>query len=100
MNKCVGGICLPLKFEFNMIVYILIVVILGTSAVMFKSKRGKVLGIVVRFILGGAFIYLFNLIAKFVNVSLPLNPITALIIGFLEVPGFALLLILRYVIYP
>jgi inhibitor of the pro-sigma K processing machinery len=67
---------------------------------MFKSKRGKVLGIVVRFILGGAFIYLFNLIAKFVNVSLPLNPITALIIGFLEVPGFALLLILRYVIYP
>lgn len=100
MNKCVGGVDLPLKFDTNMIIYILLVVILGTSAVIFKNKRGKILGIVVRFILGGAFIYIFNLIAKLINVSVPLNPITALIIGLLEIPGFALVLILRYVIYP
>lgn len=100
MNKLVGGIVLPIKFELNMIVYIAIVVILGTSAVVFKSKRSKVLGVVVKFILGGAFLYIFNLIGKLANVSLPLNPITALIIGLLEAPGLALLLILRYVIYP
>ncbi len=100
MNKCVGGIDLPLKLDTNIIIYILLVVILGTSAVMFKNKRGKVLGVVGRFIIGGAFIYIFNLIAKVINVSLPLNPITALIIGLLEIPGFALILILRYVIYP
>lgn len=100
MNKCVGGIGLPIKFDTTMIIYILLVVILGTSAVVFKNKRGKVLGVVVRFILGGAFIYIFNLLAKLINTSIPLNPITALIIGMLEIPGLALLLILRYVIYP
>lgn len=91
---------MPFKFDTNMIIYILLVAILGTSAVIFKNKRGKVLGVVIRFILGGAFIYIFNLAAGFINISLPLNPITALILGLLELPGFALLLILRYVIYP
>lgn len=100
MNKYVGGICLPVKFDVNMIIYILLVAVLGTSAVVFKKKRGKILGIVFRFFLGGVFIYIFNLIAKLINVSLPLNPITAIIIGLLEVPGFALVLILKYVIYP
>lgn len=100
MKRCVGGIILPLKFDVNMIIYILLVAILGTSAFVFKNKRGKILGIVVKFILGGVFIYLFNLVGKFVNISVPLNPITALIIGLLEIPGFALILILRYVIYP
>lgn len=100
MNKCVGGIGLPIKFDTNMIIYIILVAILGTSAVILKNKRGKILGVVVRFILGGAFIYIFNLIAKYINVSLPLNPITALIIGLLEIPGFAFVLILKYVIYP
>lgn len=91
---------MPFKFDTNMIIYILLVAILGTSAVIFKNKRGKVLGVVIRFILGGAFIYIFNLVARFINISLPLNPITALILGLLELPGFAFLLILRYVIYP
>lgn len=100
MNKYVGGIILPFKFDTNMIIYILLVAILGTSAVIFKNKRGKVLGVVIRFILGGAFIYIFNLVARFINISLPLNPITALILGLLELPGFAFLLILKYVIYP
>lgn len=91
---------MPVEFDSNMIIYIFLVGILGTSAVVFKNKRSKVLGIVVRFILGGAFIYIFNIAAKLINTSIPFNPITALIIGLLEIPGFALLLILKYVIYP
>lgn len=100
MNKCVGGIGLPIKFDTTMIIYILLVAVLGTSAVIFKNKRGRILGIIGRFILGAAFIYIFNLAAKLINTSIPLNPLTALIIGLLEIPGLALVLILRYVIYP
>lgn len=91
---------MPVKFEFNMIIYILLVVILGTSAVIFKNKRGKILGVIGRFILGAAFIYIFNLAAKLINTSIPLNPINALILGLLELPGLALILIIRYIIYP
>lgn len=100
MNKCVGGINVPVKFEFNMIIYILLVVILGTSAVIFKNKRGKILGVIGRVILGAAFIYIFNLAARLINTSIPLNPINALILGLLELPGLALILIIRYIIYP
>ncbi len=100
MNKYVGGITLPVKFDATIMIYILLVALLGISAVIFKNKRGKILGIIGRFIIGAAFIYIFNLAAKLINTSIPLNPITALIIGLLEIPGLALVLILRYIIYP
>ena len=91
---------MPVKFDATIMIYILLVALLGISAVIFKNKRGKILGIIGRFIIGAAFIYIFNLAAKLINTSIPLNPITALIIGLLEIPGLALVLILRYIIYP
>ncbi|MGI6036567.1 MAG: pro-sigmaK processing inhibitor BofA family protein [Limnochordia bacterium] len=48
-------------------------------------------------VIGGLLLWLVNLLGMFVGVYLPINPITALVAGFLGIPGVILLLVLRYV---
>lgn len=40
----------------------------------------------------------FNLIGEFFDLYLPINPITALVAGFLGIPGIVLLLALQYLL--
>lgn len=47
-------------------------------------------------LLGGLLIALVNFIGSFFNFYLPINPISALIAGFLGLPGVILLIILHY----
>jgi inhibitor of the pro-sigma K processing machinery len=55
---------------------------------------------VFRVFLQGAFgalgIYLFNLIAAYWNLAIPLNPFNCLFTGFLGIPGLLSLLVIRY----
>lgn len=88
------------KIDTNILIYIIIVIILGAVSIITKNKGRYVFKIITRFILGGAFIYLFNLLGRYSGVTLPLNPITALLTGVLEIPGFALIFIIKYAIFP
>ncbi|HHY46194.1 MAG TPA: pro-sigmaK processing inhibitor BofA [Firmicutes bacterium] len=47
-------------------------------------------------ILGGALLWLFNLVGIRLGVTVPVNPVTALVAGLLGVPGVILLAALRY----
>jgi inhibitor of the pro-sigma K processing machinery len=49
-------------------------------------------------ILGGILLFIVNLIGNFIGISLAINPITALITGFLGIPGVILLLILQNIL--
>ncbi|NLN16976.1 MAG: pro-sigmaK processing inhibitor BofA [Firmicutes bacterium] len=49
-------------------------------------------------VIGGFLLWLVNLLGLFVGVYLPINPITALVAGFLGIPGVILLLVLKYVV--
>lgn len=89
-----------MKIDTNILIYIVIVIILGAVSIITKNKRMYVFKIIARFILGGVFIYLFNLLGEFIGVNIPLNPVTALLTGLLEIPGFALILIIKYAIFP
>lgn len=46
-------------------------------------------------ILGGLVILLFNWVGAYINLQLPINPFTALVVGFLGIPGVILLIILH-----
>lgn len=48
--------------------------------------------------LGAAGIYLFNLLAQYVALEIPLNPFNSLFVGFLGIPGLIALLAARYLI--
>jgi pro-sigmaK processing inhibitor BofA len=90
-----------LRLDTNMIIYISMIVVLAAASAVLKNRRGNILRVIVRFVLGGAAILIFNIVlGKLFNITLPLNPVTALITGLLEFPGFALLLIIRFIIYP
>jgi len=45
-------------------------------------------------VIGVVSVLLFNLIGQFVNLSLPLNILSIVLIGFFRLPGFIVLLIL------
>ncbi|MGI6603696.1 MAG: pro-sigmaK processing inhibitor BofA [Firmicutes bacterium] len=47
-------------------------------------------------LIGGVILYLVNLVGGFFGLFIAINPITALIAGFLGVPGVVLLILLRY----
>lgn len=49
-------------------------------------------------LLGGAMLFLFNIVGGFFGVTLALNPITALTAGILGVPGVAMMLIVQAIL--
>ena len=49
-------------------------------------------------VLGGVFLILFNLVGAQFNFTIPLNVISALIVGVLGIPGVLLLIITRYIL--
>lgn len=49
-------------------------------------------------ILGGLLLFVINLVGGFFGINIAINPITALISGFLGIPGVALLLLLQMIL--
>lgn len=57
----------------------------------------KILKLVFNTIIGGAIIYIINLIGASFNFHIGLNIITSLIVGILGIPGAVLLVILQFI---
>lgn len=49
-------------------------------------------------LIGGIVLLLINFIGGHVGLHIALNPVTALVVGFLGVPGVVMLLILQYIL--
>lgn len=59
----------------------------------------KIIGkLIVNGILGGILLLVFNLIGGIFGLNLIINPVTAIVVGFLGIPGVILLLILQWVL--
>ena len=60
----------------------------------------KIIGkLIVNGLLGGLLLLFFNLIGGLVGLTLAINPVNAIIAGFLGIPGVILLLILKVVLW-
>ena len=57
-----------------------------------------VLKLIVNGIIGGILLLVVNLIGGFIGISLAINPITAIIAGFLGIPGVILLFIIQKIL--
>lgn len=49
-------------------------------------------------IIGGLMLWLINLVGGFFHINIAINPVTALIAGFLGIPGVLLILVLQYIL--
>ncbi|NPV54213.1 MAG: pro-sigmaK processing inhibitor BofA [Firmicutes bacterium] len=47
-------------------------------------------------IIGGILLWIINIVGRHFNIMIPVNPVTALVAGFLGIPGVVLLIALRY----
>ncbi|EOD00576.1 pro-sigmaK processing inhibitor BofA family protein [Caldisalinibacter kiritimatiensis] len=54
--------------------------------------------LIINGIIGGVVLILLNFIGGFIGIHIGVNPITALIVGVLGVPGILLILIVQYII--
>lgn len=53
---------------------------------------------IINALIGGAVLWLLNLIGGLINVTVAVNPITALTVGFLGLPGIILILLLQFIL--
>lgn len=58
----------------------------------------KILKLIANGVLGGITLLLFNFIGGFFGLNIIINPLNAIIVGFLGVPGVILLLILQIIL--
>ncbi|MDD3840238.1 MAG: pro-sigmaK processing inhibitor BofA family protein [Clostridia bacterium] len=57
-----------------------------------------VLKLIYNGIIGGIMLWLLNLVGGFFGLSVVINPLTALIAGFLGIPGVILIIILQFIL--
>lgn len=90
---------MPIKFDSDIMMFLLVVLVLLAIVMSLKSKASKVVKILFQIALGGVFLFVFNFIGKPINIGIPLNPLTAFFAGIFQLPGIAFLLIVKYIIY-
>ena len=49
-------------------------------------------------VIGGLMLWILNLVGGFFSIYIAINPVTALIAGFLGIPGVILLIVLQYIL--
>ena len=74
------------------------IIIFLTFGKIFIWPLKKILKLVVNSILGGVLIYIINVIGMNFGFHIGLNLVTSLLVGFLGVPGAALLVILKIIL--
>lgn len=83
-----------------------LVIVAYAAGVFFLYALGKLLliplrvifNLIVNAVIGGGVLLLVNFVGSFWNFSVGVNPITALLVGLLGVPGVLLLIALRFLL--
>ena len=84
--------------DYNILTYLACICFLFLFGRIFIVPIKKVLKLVVNSILGGAIIYIINLIGISFNFHIGLNFFTSILIGILGIPGAVVLVILKLLI--
>ncbi len=82
----------------HILAYIVSLILLFLLGKLLLAPIDRLRKILINGILGGVFLILFNFIGQGFGVSLGVNLVTALTVGFLGIPGFLVLLILHFVL--
>ena len=91
-----------MKFDVQVVSYLALLGILLAIVMFIKFRNGILFKVLLKIAASTAVILLFNYLVKLLkfNFMLPLNPLSVLTAAFLELPGFLLLLIIKFLIYP
>lgn len=82
----------------NIFAYLLGLILLYIVGMILVIPIRIVMKLLVNGIIGGIVLFIFNLIGGIFGASLVINPLNAIIVGFLGVPGVVLLLIFQLIL--
>lgn len=77
-----------------LLTYVGVIILILLLGKIFVWPMKIILKLVINSIIGGVVIFLINLLGGAIGLAIPLNIVTALIVGFLGVPGVIVLIIL------
>lgn len=86
------------------LIYTGIVVVMFLLVISIRYKNNLLIKLVLKTIMGAVLIYAFNwgcgYLEKYINadITVPLNIFTAMCVGILQLPGVALIFIIKYII--
>lgn len=86
-----------MNFEV-VVAYILGIALLYMLGYLLQYPLRFVLRLIYNALLGGLALLAINLVGGWFSVTLPLNPVTALVAGLLGLPGLILLLVLKLIL--
>jgi inhibitor of the pro-sigma K processing machinery len=88
-----------MHFDYNVIfAYIFGIIIVYVVARLLFVPIKIVLRLIYNALIGGAAIWIINFIGNYLGFHIGLNPVTALVVGVLGIPGAALLFLIQYFI--
>ncbi|SEG03095.1 inhibitor of the pro-sigma K processing machinery [Caloramator fervidus] len=91
---------MSLNFDSSMFYYLIVIAFLFVLIISMKLKNLLIFRLILKTAIGGVFIFILNLVLNSFGFSIPLNLITSFFMGVLGLPGLALILLIKYVIYP
>ncbi|SHF05947.1 inhibitor of the pro-sigma K processing machinery [Thermoanaerobacter uzonensis DSM 18761] len=88
-----------ISIEYNIIIaYLIGLFLLYFLGWLLVIPRKFLLRIIINGIIGGLILFIINLLGKSIGLYIAINPVTALVAGFLGIPGIILLIILQYIV--
>ncbi|AEM77576.1 inhibitor of the pro-sigma K processing machinery [Thermoanaerobacter thermohydrosulfuricus] len=88
-----------ISIEYNIIIaYLIGLFLLYLLGWLLVVPRKILLRIIINGIIGGLILFIINLIGKSLGLYIAINPVTALVVGFLGIPGIILLIILQHIV--
>ncbi|HHW57466.1 MAG TPA: pro-sigmaK processing inhibitor BofA [Clostridia bacterium] len=88
-----------ISIEYNIIIaYLIGLFLLYLLGWLLVVPRKILLRIIINGIIGGLILFFINLIGKSLGLYIAINPVTALVVGFLGIPGIILLIIMQYIV--
>lgn len=92
-----GGYDMPTMFgEVNVILaYVFGIILIYLMGRMFLIPIKLIFRLVYNALIGGAMLWLLNFVGTYIGFNIPINPITALVAGFLGLPGVIILILFK-----
>lgn len=88
-----------LSIEYNIIIaYVIGLFLLYILGWLLVVPRKFLLRLILNGIIGALILFFINMAGKSFGIYVAINPITALVVGFLGIPGIILLVILQYIV--
>ncbi|MGB9780449.1 pro-sigmaK processing inhibitor BofA family protein [Caldanaerobacter sp.] len=88
-----------ISIEYNIIIaYLIGLFLLYFLGWLLVVPRKILIRIILNGIIGGIVLFFINIVGKPFDISIAVNPVTALVAGFLGIPGIILLIILKYIV--